>query len=129
MSSELRVLRNFINGEFVDAADGATSEVINPSTGDAYATAPVSGAPDLDAAYSAASTAFESWGGSTPSERQRALLKIADALEARADEFVAVESENTGKPLGLTASEELPGCRSAAILCRCGPCAGGSFGR
>ncbi len=108
MSSELRVLRNFINGEFVDAADGATSEVINPSTGDAYATAPVSGAPDLDAAYSAASTAFESWGGSTPSERQRALLKIADALEARADEFVAVESENTGKPLGLTASEELP---------------------
>ena len=108
MSSELRVLRNFINGEFVDAADGATSEVINPSTGEAYATAPVSGAPDLDAAYSAASTAFESWGGSTPSERQRALLKIADALEARADEFVAVESENTGKPLGLTASEELP---------------------
>ena len=54
MSSELRVLRNFINGEFVDAADGATSEVINPSTGDAYATAPVSGAPDLDAAVAIA---------------------------------------------------------------------------
>ncbi len=108
MSAELRVLRNFINGEFVDAVDGATSDVINPSTGESYATAPVSGAPDLDAAYSAASTAFESWGGSTPSERQRALLKIADALETRADEFVAVESENTGKPLGLTASEELP---------------------
>jgi betaine-aldehyde dehydrogenase len=108
MSSGLRVLRNFINGEFTDAADGVTSEVINPSTGQAYATAPVSGAPDLDAAYSAASTAFDTWGRSTPSERQRALLRIADALESRAEEFVGVESENTGKPLGLTASEELP---------------------
>ncbi|SDP01791.1 betaine-aldehyde dehydrogenase [Nakamurella panacisegetis] len=108
MSSQLRTLRNFVNGEFTDAADGASSEVINPSTGEAYATAPVSGAADLDAAYSAASTAFERWGRSTPSERQRALLKIADTLEARAEEFVAVESENTGKPLALTASEELP---------------------
>ncbi|QNK83091.1 aminobutyraldehyde dehydrogenase [Nakamurella sp. PAMC28650] len=108
MSSELRVLRNFINGEFTDAATGATSEVINPSTGQAYATAPLSGAADLDAAYAAASTAFEGWGRSTPSDRQRALLRIADALEARAEEFVGVESENTGKPLGLTASEELP---------------------
>src|SRR6195952_1118706 len=108
MSSELRALRNFVNGDFAEAADGATSEVINPSTGAAYATAPVSGAADLDRAYGAASTAFESWGNSTPSERQLALLKIADALESRADEFVAVESENTGKPIGLTASEELP---------------------
>ena len=108
MSSELRVLRNFVNGDFADAADGATSEVINPSTGQAYATAPVSGEADLDKAYSAASTAFDSWGRTTPSERQRALLRIADALESRADEFVAAESENTGKPLALTASEELP---------------------
>jgi betaine-aldehyde dehydrogenase len=108
MSSELRVLRNFINGEFADAADGATSEVINPSTGRAFAAAPVSGAADLDAAFGAASKAFESWGRTTPSERQLALLKIADALESRAQEFVAAESENTGKPLGLTASEELP---------------------
>jgi betaine-aldehyde dehydrogenase len=104
----MRALRNFINGEFADAADGATSQVINPSTGEAYATAPVSGAADLDAAYGAAAGAFESWGRTTPSERQRALLKIADALESRADEFVAAESENTGKPIGLTTTEELP---------------------
>lgn len=108
MSSGLRVLRNFINGEFTDAVDGATSEVINPSTGEAYATAPVSGAADLDAAYKAASEAFTTWGDTTPSERQLALMRIADALESRADEFVAVESENTGKPIRLTASEELP---------------------
>jgi len=108
MTAELAVLRNFINGEFADAADGTTSEVIDPSTGHAYATAPISGAADLDAAYSAAATAFTTWGRSTPADRQRALLKIADALESRAEEFVAVESRNTGKPLGLTASEEVP---------------------
>lgn len=56
----------------------------------------------------AAAAAFPSWRDATPSERQKALLKIADAFEARADELVATESENTGKPLGLTASEELP---------------------
>ena len=103
-----RSLQNFVGGEFVAAKSGRTSEVINPSTGEAYASAPISGPEDLDAAYSAAATAFERWGRTTPSERQRALLKIADALEARADEFVATESENTGKPIALTASEELP---------------------
>ncbi|GGM02200.1 gamma-aminobutyraldehyde dehydrogenase [Nakamurella endophytica] len=108
MTAPLRELRNFVGGSFVPAADGRTSEVIDPSTGTAYATAPVSGPADLDRAYGAAAEAFESWGRTTPSERQRALLRIADALEARADEFVAAESQNTGKPLALTASEELP---------------------
>ena len=108
MGADLRTLRNFVDGTWADAADGQTTEIIDPSTGRAFATAPLSGAADLDAAYSAASRAFESWGRTTPSERQRALLKIADALEARADEFVAAESENTGKPLALTTSEELP---------------------
>jgi betaine-aldehyde dehydrogenase len=56
----------------------------------------------------AAATAFEKWRDTTPSERQRALLKFADAVEERSGELVAAESQNTGKPLGLTASEELP---------------------
>jgi betaine-aldehyde dehydrogenase len=106
--SELRALRNYINGEFVDAADGRTTEVIDPTTGEAYATAPLSGAADVDAAMAAAAAAFETWRETTPSERQQALLKIADAVEARAEELVAVESKNTGKPIGLTASEEIP---------------------
>jgi betaine-aldehyde dehydrogenase len=55
----------------------------------------------------AAADAFETWRDTTPSERQRALLKFADAVEARADELVAAKSRNTGKPIGLTASEEL----------------------
>ena len=106
--SELRNLRNYINGEFRDAADGRTTDVVNPATGEVYATAPLSAAADVDAAMAAAAAAFPAWRDTTPSERQKALLKIADAIEARADELVAVESENTGKPLGLTASEEVP---------------------
>lgn len=107
MTTELRRLRNYIGGEFKDAADGRTTEVVNPATGEAYATAPLSGQADVDAAMAAAAAAFPAWRDTT-SERQKALLKIADAFEARADELVATESENTGKPLGLTASEELP---------------------
>ncbi|MFI5619248.1 gamma-aminobutyraldehyde dehydrogenase [Streptomyces sp. NPDC051567] len=108
MTTELRRLRNYIGGEFKDAADGRTTEVVNPATGEAYATAPLSGQADVDAAMAAAAAAFPGWRDTTPAERQRALLKIADAFEARADELVATESQNTGKPLGLTASEELP---------------------
>ncbi|WP_127355503.1 gamma-aminobutyraldehyde dehydrogenase [Actinacidiphila soli] len=106
--SELRTLHNYINGEFRDAADGRTTDVVNPATGEVYATAPLSAAADVDAAMAAAAAAFPAWRDTTPSERQKALLKIADAIEARAEELVAVESENTGKPLGLTASEEIP---------------------
>jgi betaine-aldehyde dehydrogenase len=105
---EVETLRNFVNGEPVDAADGATMPVVNPATGEKYATAPLSSAKDVEAAMQAAETAFETWRETTPSERQLALLKIADALESRAEEIVAVESQNTGKPLALTRSEEIP---------------------
>jgi betaine-aldehyde dehydrogenase len=101
-------ITNFINGEHVDGADGRTSDVVDPSTGEAYATAALSGEPDVDAAFTAAERAFESWRDTTPSERQRALLRIADAIEERADELVEVESRNTGKPKQLTADEEVP---------------------
>jgi betaine-aldehyde dehydrogenase len=104
----MKSLSNFINGKSVPAQSGATSEVINPSTGQAYATAPVSSAADVDQAMKAASDAFVDWRDSTPSERQRALLKIADAFESRADELIAIESENCGKPIALTATEEVP---------------------
>ncbi len=100
--------RNIINGESVDAADGASYDIVNPATGAVYAQAPASGEEDVDRAMKAAENAFEDWGDSTPGERQLALLKIADALESRAEEFVKTESDNTGKPLGLTMSEEMP---------------------
>jgi betaine-aldehyde dehydrogenase len=107
-SSAPRALRNFIDGEYVDAASDRTSDIVNPSTGAVVATAPVSGAEDVDRAYAAADRAFASWRDTTPSERQLALLKLADAIEARADELVRLEAENTGKPHALTASEEIP---------------------
>src|SRR5690349_22754869 len=103
-----RVLRNFINGEYVDAESDATTDIVNPATAQVVSTAPVSSQADVDRAYAAADAAFAEWGQTTPSERQQALLKFADAIEKRADEFVRLESENTGKPHALTASEELP---------------------
>jgi betaine-aldehyde dehydrogenase len=104
----MKKLQNFINGQSVDSKSGETTTLINPATGQPFATAPISNAADVDAAMKSAADAFVDWRDSTPSERQRALLKIADAIESRADEFVAIESENCGKPTGLTASEEVP---------------------
>ena len=103
-----RTLRNFIGGAYADSGDAATSDVVNPATGQVVAQAPVSGAEEVDAAYAAADRAFGEWGRTTPSERQQALLKIADAIEEHAEELISLESENTGKIKALTASEEIP---------------------
>nr|MDQ3312133.1 aldehyde dehydrogenase family protein [Actinomycetota bacterium] len=99
---------NFINGNKVAAANGETTPVVNPSTGEEYATAPLSREADVDAAMQAAADAFPGWGDATPSQRSRALLRIADAIESRAEEFIAAEVENTGKPTELMRSEEIP---------------------
>ena len=104
----MRVLTNIINGERVAAADGQTTDLINPTTGQVFGSAPLSGDEDVNRAYAAAEAAFVEWGDTTPSERQKALLTIADALEAHGDELVALESENTGKAIAVTTSEELP---------------------
>ena len=106
--SEHRTLRNFVGGEHVDTAEGRRADLVDPSTGEVFGSAPVSGPEDVDRAYAAASSAFETWRDVTPAERQRALLRFADAVEEHADELVALESQNTGKPLGLTSSEEIP---------------------
>ena len=104
----MKAFKNFINGAYVDAADGRTTAVVDPTIGEQYATAPLSGPADVDAAMRAASTAFDGWKDSTPSERSLALFRIADAVEARAEELIALEVENTGKPIALSRSEEIP---------------------
>jgi betaine-aldehyde dehydrogenase len=106
--TEKLTLRNFIDGASVEPTDGGYADLIDPSTGGVFSAAPVSGPADVDRAVRAAATAFETWRDTTPAERQRALLKLADAMEARADELIDAEVRNTGKPRGLTASEELP---------------------
>src|SRR6202789_507745 len=104
----MRKLQNFVGGAYRDADDGPRAPLINPSTGEVFAEAPVSGAADMDRALRVAADAFTSWKRTTPSERSLALIRIADALEARAEELVRAESENTGKPFQLTMDEEIP---------------------
>jgi betaine-aldehyde dehydrogenase len=106
--SEKTVFHNIINGEVQGSSSGAMMDIVNPSTGEVYASAPRSDEVDVDLACKAAGEAFQTWRWSTPSERQRALLKLADVIEENAEELVAIESENTGKPVALTMSEEIP---------------------
>jgi len=94
----VRELKNFINGQYVSAKSGETLDIINPANGEVFATSAISNEADIDTAYKAADKAFETWSESTPGERQLALFRIADALEARAEEMADRESENTGKP-------------------------------
>jgi betaine-aldehyde dehydrogenase len=106
MSEQVSV-RNLIGGRSTDALDGRTIDLVDPARGERYGTAPLSSEADVDAAMKAAATAFDTWRDGTPAERQRALLRFADALEARAEDFVDAECRNTGKPRSLTRSEEI----------------------
>ncbi len=107
-SNSPRTLRNFVGGDYVEPTADERLDIVDPSSSEVVASAPVSNAEDVDRAYAAADKAFATWGATTPGERQSALLKFADALEARSEELIRLESENTGKPHALTASEEIP---------------------
>jgi 1-pyrroline dehydrogenase len=99
----------FIGGEWVNSSDGATRDIISPHTGAVMASVQEATAEDADKAVAAAKTAFEeTWFDSTPKDRQLALLKLADAIESNAEEFVKIESENAGKPAEVTMAEEIP---------------------
>ncbi|RSN08803.1 gamma-aminobutyraldehyde dehydrogenase [Streptomyces sp. WAC 05977] len=104
----MQQLKHFIGGEYIGSASGQVADVVDPVTGRPYRTAAVAGPEDVDRALQVAAAAFETWRDTTPAQRQLALLKIADAVEARAEEIVLVESADTGKPVALTAAEELP---------------------
>jgi len=103
----MRQIKNVINGHVVDPS-GPELDLVDPSTGDVFAKARISTADDVDAACKAAEAAFVTWKDTTPSERQAALLKIADLVEEYGAELTELESENTGKPTAVTASEEIP---------------------
>ena len=103
----VKTLQNFVNGKKVSATSEKVQDLINPATGEVFAKAPVSNAADVDKAMKAAAGAFEIWKESTPGERQKAINKIADAIEARSEELIGIESENTGKPIAVTRAEEI----------------------
>src|SRR5579864_772685 len=107
-TTALRTLRNFVDGDYREASSDTFTPLINPATGEEFAHAPVSSAADVEAALEVARRAFGGWRDTTPRERSLALLRIADAFERRAEDFVRLESENTGKPIGMTRSEEIP---------------------
>jgi betaine-aldehyde dehydrogenase len=109
MSTATAPLQNFIDGEFVAAAEGATDAVVNPATGEEIAQVASSTQADVDRAVKAARAAFDAgWSTATPGERSLALLKIADAIEERADEIAQLEAANAGKPINAFRDDEIP---------------------
>ena len=102
---EVKTYQQFIGGKSVDSASGETLDIENPANGQVIAKVPASSAEDVDRAVNAAASAFESWKQTTPQDRSLLLLKIADSLEARADELGRLESQNAGKPVGAAIDE------------------------
>ena len=99
------MLHHFYGGQRRAPLTGGVTDVLDPTAGRAYDTAPVAGAADLDAAFSSARHAFPGWRDRTPAERSRLLLRLADLLEDRAEQFVAAECRNTGKPVAAMRAE------------------------
>src|SRR5439155_1198925 len=87
----------------------ATMDILNPSTAEVIEQVPAGTAEDVDAAVETAKRALPDWLDSTPGERAEILLKLADLLDANAEELARIESRNVGKPLGY-ARDELPMC-------------------
>ncbi len=107
MASTAETLTNFIDGERV-AGGGETEPVLNPATGEELAQAPVSSAQEVDRAVRAARAAFEGWANTTPGERARALLAIADLIEQHGEEIARLEALNAGKPIEAVTNDEIP---------------------
>jgi 1-pyrroline dehydrogenase len=109
MSVTVQRLQNLVGGAWVDAADGATAEVINPATGETIAEVPQGTQADVDRAVDAAKKAWPEWRESTPAERADLLLQLADLIDEHTDELAEIESRNVGKPLAA-ARDEMPVC-------------------
>ena len=109
MSTTLKRHQMFVGGQWVDSSGSDDQEIINPANGKVIAHAPKGTAEDVNRAVTAARKAYdEVWFDSTPRERSEALLKLADAILEHGEELAALESENVGKPLATTLSEEIP---------------------
>jgi 1-pyrroline dehydrogenase len=109
MSVSVEKHKNLVGGEFVDAADGGTAEIINPATGETIAEVPQGTEADVDRAVEAAKKAWPEWKETTPQERSEILLKLADLIDEHTEELAEIESRNVGKPLAA-ARDEMPVC-------------------
>jgi 1-pyrroline dehydrogenase len=109
MSVTVQQLQNLVGGEFVDAVEGGTAEILNPATGEAIAEVPQGTQADVDRAVEAAKSAWPEWRESTPAERAELLLELAGLIDEHTDELAELESRNVGKPLPA-ARDEMPVC-------------------
>ena len=107
MSTTLTELKNFVGGEWVDAVDGGTMEVLNPATGETIARVPRGTAADVERAVEAARRALPEWLDATPKERSELLLALAGVIDEHAEELAQIESQNVGKPL-MASRDEMP---------------------
>ena len=118
-----------IDGVFV-AGEGDAERVVNPATGELLVALPEASPEQVHKAVSAAHRAFEDWSETTPMERSRLLLRLADAIEARAEAFARLESLNCGKPYLRALGDEIPAVVdcfryfAGAVRCMGGPLAG-----
>lgn len=119
--TEIRSLRHFIGGQWVDASSGATFEVLNPLDDSHYAHVAKGTAEDMNAAIAAAKAAFNSYKETTPTERERWLLRIAEIMEARQKDLVDCLIDEIGSPVQKAMFEFTKGLtmiRAAAGMCR-----------
>jgi aminobutyraldehyde dehydrogenase len=107
MSVTVSQHKNFVGGDWVDAVEGGTMEVLNPATGEVIAEVPQGTQADVDRAVEAAKKALPEWLETTPGERQEALLRLAAVIDDNAEELAEIESRNVGKPLSY-ARDEMP---------------------
>lgn len=101
-------LHNLVGGGQVDTLDGYRLPLVDPSTGEEFGSSPLTRWMDVDQVMRVASDAFDVWSRTPPRQRQWALLRIADAMEAHATELIAAECRNTGKPQAVVRDDELP---------------------
>jgi aminomuconate-semialdehyde/2-hydroxymuconate-6-semialdehyde dehydrogenase len=114
MTMDTQRLANLIDGRLAPPQSGCWVDVYEPATGQVYALAPDSGEADVAAAVTAAKRAFPSWSATPAAERARLLSRLADLIEHDFDAFAAAESRDTGKPIALARSMDIP--RSIANL-------------
>src|SRR5213082_2194481 len=108
MTQTLVGIRNFINGEFVEPITGRYLDNIEPATGKPYSEVADSDARDVDLAVAAAEQAFRDWSKKPAADRSRFLLRVADLIERDLEKFARAESVDTGKPISLARSLDIP---------------------
>src|SRR2546425_4622102 len=108
MTKSSTQIKNFIDGKFVEPAGGKYLDNIEPATGKAYSQVADSGKADVDLAVAAAEAAFADWAKKPAAERSKILLRIADLIERDLEKLARAESIDTGKPLSLARSLDIP---------------------